>query len=156
MEVSIKGGTKSQKAYARSIIDFCAKKLMSERLAKTLVIKLHFTPLYEKYRQMGNCMWEDESYRPKEFLIEIDPSARLRRVLESICHEMVHVKQFARGEMRDLAGAEKVSFLGQKYDLGADEYFERPWEIEAHGRELGLFVRWAEKHNLGHLKWTHD
>ena len=156
MEVSIRGGTKSQKSYARSIIDFCAEKLMSKRLAKTLVIKLHFTPLYEKHRQMGNCMWEDESYRPKEFLIEIDPSARLRRVLESICHEMVHVKQFARGEMRDLAGAEKVSFLGQKYDLGADEYFERPWEIEAHGRELGLFVRWAEKHKLGHLKWTHD
>lgn len=156
MEVSIKGGTKSQKAYAKSIIEFCADKLMSTRLANTLTVKLHFTPLYEKHRQMGNCSWEDDSYRPKEFTIEIDPSARLRRVLESICHEMVHVKQFAKGEMRDLASAERVSWNGQKYDISSDEYFERPWEIEAHGRELGLFIRWAEKHELGHLKWTHD
>ena len=55
MEVSIKGGTKSQKAYAKSIIEFCADKLMSTRLANTLTVKLHFTPLYEKHRQMGNC-----------------------------------------------------------------------------------------------------
>jgi len=156
MQLSITGGSKSQKRYARDIVEFCADKLMSKRLQANLTIKLHFVKLHEKYRQMGNCIWEDDQYRPREFVIEIDPSARLRRVLESICHEMVHVKQFAKGEMRDLAGAEKVSFLGQKYDLGADEYFERPWEIEAHGRELGLFVRWAEKHNLGHLKWTHD
>ena len=156
MKVYIRGGSKTQKKYAKSIIDFCANKLMSKRLANSLIIKLHFTPLYEKHKQMGNCIWEDDSYRPKEFFLEIDPGARLRRVLESICHEMVHVKQFAKGEMRDLAGADRVSFLGQKYDLSADEYFERPWEIEAHGRELGLFIRWAEKHNLGHLKWTHD
>ena len=69
---------------------------------------------------------------------------------------MVHVKQFAKGEMRDLSGAEKVSWNGERYDLSADEYFDRPWEIEAHGRELGLFIRWAEKNKLGHLKWTHD
>jgi hypothetical protein len=156
MEISIKGGSKSQKAYARSVIEFCANKMMSTRLANTLTIKLQFIPLYEKHRQMGNCSWEDDSYRPKEFLIEIDPNNRLRRVLESICHEMVHVKQFAKGEMRDLARAEKVSFFGKQYDTSIDEYFERPWEIEAHGRELGLFVRWAEKHKLGHLKWTHD
>ena len=37
-----------------------------------------------------------------------------------------------------------------------DDYFERPWEIEAHGRELGLFVRWAEANQLGHLKWTQE
>jgi len=93
MKVYVKGGTKTQKKYARSIIDFCANKLMSKRLANSLIIKLHFTPLYEKHKQMGNCIWEDDSYRPKEFFLEIDPGARLRRVLESICHEMVHVKQ---------------------------------------------------------------
>ena len=59
-------------------------------------------------------------------------------------------------EMRDLAGAERVSYNGKKYELDKDDYFERPWEIEAHGRELGLFVRWAEANQLGHLKWTQE
>ena len=156
MDLHIKGGSKSQKRYAKDIIEFCAGKLMSKRLADNLTIKLNFVKMYEKHRQIGNCIWEDDPYRPREFLIEIDPTVRLRRVLESICHEMVHVKQFAKGEMRDLAGAERVSWNGQRYDISADEYFDRPWEIEAHGRELGLFIRWAEKNKLGHLRWTHD
>ena len=140
MQISIKGGSKTQKKYAKDIIRFCGAKLMSKRLAKSLNIKVHFVKgLLDKYNQAGNCMWEDDSYRPKEFL-----------------HEMVHVKQFAKGEMRDLAGAERVSYNGKRYELDKDDYFERPWEIEAHGRELGLFVRWAEANQLGHLKWTQE
>ena len=122
MKVYVKGGTKTQKKYARSIIDFCANKLMSKRLANSLIIKLHFTPLYEKHKQMGNCIWEDDSYRPKEFLLEIDADLKLRRVLQSVCHEMVHVKQFAKGEMRDLAGAERVSYNGKRYELDTVSY----------------------------------
>ena len=41
------------------------------------------------------------------------------------------------------------------YKDGID-YWDEPWEIEAHGRETGLFVRWAEKHKLGKRKWTQD
>ena len=157
MQISIKGGSKTQKKYAKDIIRFCGAKLMSKRLAKSLNIKVHFVKgLLDKYNQAGNCMWEDDSYRPKEFLLEIDADLKLRRVLQSVCHEMVHVKQFAKGEMRDLAGAERVSYNGKRYELDKDDYFERPWEIEAHGRELGLFVRWAEANQLGHLKWTQE
>ena len=32
----------------------------------------------------------------------------------------------------------------------------RTWEIEAHGRELGLFIRWAEKNKLGKRAWARD
>ena len=98
MQISIKGGSKTQKKYAKDIIRFCGAKLMSKRLAKSLNIKVHFVKgLLDKYNQAGNCMWEDDSYRPKEFLLEIDADLKLRRVLQSVCHEMVHVKQFAKG-----------------------------------------------------------
>ena len=36
------------------------------------------------------------------------------------------------------------------------DYWDQPWEIEAHGRECGLFVRWAEENKLGHKKWTKE
>ena len=29
-----------------------------------------------------------------------------------------------------------------------------PWEIEAHGRETGLFIRWVEENDFATKKWT--
>jgi hypothetical protein len=44
--------------------------------------------------------------------------------------------------------------MGKTYNPEKTSYWDLPWEIEAHGRETGLFIRWAEKEHLGHLKWT--
>ena len=135
MQISIKGGSKTQKKYAKDIIRFCGAKLMSKRLAKSLNIKVHFVKgLLDKYNQAGNCMWEDDSYRPKEFLLEIDADLKLRRVLQSVCHEMVHVKQYARGETKDINQFTK-SWKGDEYISlysTVDEYMALPWEKEAY------------------------
>ena len=55
-----------------------------------------------------------------------------------------------------MGGASKVRWKGSDYTREATDYYDLPWEIEAHGRECGLFIQWAENHKLGHLKWTHD
>jgi len=49
----------------------------------------------------------------------------------------------------------KHRWQGEWLDEDPD-YWDRPWEIEAHGREVGLFVRWAEKEDLAHKRWTQD
>ena len=36
------------------------------------------------------------------------------------------------------------------------DYWDQPWEIEAHGREIGLFIRWAEKEGYSKRKWVKD
>ena len=69
---------------------------------------------------------------------------------------MVHLKQFAKGEMRDMMTADKTEWLGQSMHSRSLDYYDLPWEIEAHGREVGLFVRWAEAHKLGKRRWTWD
>ena len=33
-------------------------------------------------------------------------------------------------------------------------YWDAPWEIEAHGRESGLFIQYADKNELGKFNWT--
>jgi len=35
-------------------------------------------------------------------------------------------------------------------------YWDLPWEVEAHGKELGLFIRWAEDNKLGKYAWTQE
>ena len=157
MEVTLKGGTKNQKKYSKSMAYFCAKKLMHKNLADNISVKIILrNTLHTEQNNLGTVIWEDDSYKPRKFTMEIDTSVRLRRVLESVAHEMVHIKQFARGEMRDLMVAEKVSWLGASYHRHSMDYFDQPWEIEAHGRELGLFIRWAEENKLGKCRWTWD
>ena len=38
----------------------------------------------------------------------------------------------------------KVRFMKTKYDMNDLDYWDYPWEIEAFGKQLGLFVRFCE------------
>jgi hypothetical protein len=144
MAIRITGGTKNQKKYARSMVKFCIKTLMPRM--KTLDITIKLT---NPNGAMGYCLELDNN---RTFEIEADKKLRLRKLLETIAHEMVHVKQYARRELHPV----NETWCGKTYNPKKVSYWDLPWEIEAHGREAGLFVRWAEQENLGHLKWTHD
>lgn len=144
MTIRVKGGTKSQQKYTRSMVKFCIKTLMPRM--KTLDITVQ---LKSPNGAMGYCLELDDN---RTFEIEVDRKLRMRKLLETIAHEMVHVKQFARREVTP----ELNTWYGKTYNPKKISYWDLPWEIEAHGREAGLFVRWAEQEKLGHLKWTHD
>jgi hypothetical protein len=79
----------------------------------------------------------------------------MRKLLETVAHEMVHVKQYARGELYQGSRIAKHRWQGKWISNNVD-YWDHPWEIEAHGREAGLFIRWAEENNLGHYTWAKD
>lgn len=138
--ITIIGGTPRQKRYAESMVQFCIKMLMPRMKTLDITVKL-----CSPKGALGYCCAEDI----RTFEIEVDKTSRLRRLLETIAHEMVHVKQYARKELHtDYANCWKNEFYTKT------DYWDQPWEIEAHGRELGLFIRWAELHKLGHKKWT--
>lgn len=142
MYIEVTGGTASQKKYVHSMVEYCISMLMPRM--KTLNISVNLTTLKGAY---GYCLCEDT----RNFELEIHKKLRLRPLLETLAHEMVHVKQYARKELKN----DNV-WLGKTYNPEKVCYWDQPWEIEAHGRECGLFVRWAEHHNLGHLKWAQD
>lgn len=155
MYLEVKGGTKTKRKLAESIAKFCATKLMSTRLANTLEITIELVPnLGKKVGVYGDCIWEDKPNRPKEFTVRVDSKMTPRHVVETIAHEMVHVKQWAKGELMDMQRVAKTKFNGTLF--GETEYWDRPWEIEAHGREKGLFVRWAETTGKCNQAWTFE
>lgn len=152
--VNLKGGTKTQKKYAKSMVEFCAKMLMPR--VSNLEINLHLYK-FKKDDSYGYALATDDADadRPREFNVEINTDTRLRRILETIGHEMVHVKQFARGELYQSSRTAKHRWQGV-WMRSEKDYWDLPWEIEAHGRECGLFVRWAEEMGLGNKAWTKD
>ena len=76
-----------------------------------------------------------------EYMIDLDKSLKLRDMLTTLAHELVHVKQYECGE------------LTQNSEDNIP-YWDKPSEIEAYGREVGLFITWVEENNLGNKAWT--
>jgi hypothetical protein len=157
MVIKVKGGTAKQKQHVISVINFCTNKLMPRM--KSLDITVHLKDL-KGTDAYGFCLADpdgdaDRGDRPRSFELEIHSKMKLRKLLETVCHEMVHVKQYARGELYEGQRVNKHRWQGKWIDKDPD-YWDQPWEIEAHGREAGLFIRWAEANNLGKQRWTHD
>ena len=154
--VVVTGGSKSQQKHVTSIAEFCMKKLMPRINDANVVIRLRDLTKSNAY---GFCLALEEDGkrpdRPRLFELEIHKKLPLRKVLETVAHEMVHVKQYARGELYFSNRVAKNRWQG-KWISDRVDYWDQPWEIEAHGRECGLFVRWAEENNLGTKKWTWD
>jgi len=127
--IYVQGGTKAQKMYAYSMAEFVCNKFDINP-----DIEISFRRLTND-RSLGGCVCVDKG----EYEIDIKRSLRLRDLLTTLAHEMVHVKQYE---------------LGQYKNEDEFDYWDKPSEIEAHGRETGLFVTWAEQNKLAHKKWT--
>ena len=152
MHIEIVGGSTTQKFYVESMMRFCHEKLFPRM--RTLYLNVHIRNFGDD-DSCGYCVPTEPGSRPREFDIELNRNLRLRTLLETVGHEMVHVKQYARGELYVGARNAKHRWQGKWMSENVN-YWDHPWEIEAHGREAGLFIQYAEQNNLGRYKWTQD
>jgi len=142
MFIEVTGGKEYQRKRVQSIAEFCVETLMPRMRTLEVTIKLK-----KPKGAMGYCLELDSN---REFELEIDRTQSLRKLLETVAHEMVHVKQFARRELHP----SNDTWFGKTYNPKKVSYWDLPWEIEAHGREVGLFVRWCEANDLGNYSWA--
>jgi hypothetical protein len=128
---------------------FYATKLMTPRLVNSLEITINVHNEYHKNTgYLGDAVPTDDEVtsRPKRFEINLDFQKRFKNLLISLGHEMVHVKQYAKGELKFHERGNTVTFQKQQYT--DDEYWESPWEIEAYGREPGLWQKFKPTYRL--------
>lgn len=144
IDIQINGTAKNiDRDKMHAAIEFLAIKLMGRRLTNNIGIEVTLTKgLRRKKRAYAFCAVADDNYRPRYFDIEIDADLSQKVTLEALAHELVHVKQYARGELREsyVASRTKVFWKGNRVDADSIDYWELPWEIEAHGRERGLYL----------------
>ena len=95
MIVRVTGGTKYQREVASKVVYWTAKKLGIHRM-RTLYIQAVLSKIKNAD---GYCSMEDDEKRT--FTIEVNKTLKLRQLIMTLIHEMVHVKQFARNEMID-------------------------------------------------------
>lgn len=126
---------------------FFAECMTGPRLSKNLDLMITFNKLKEAE---GYCFPVDdyEKNGPRTFEIEIDKVMGRKDILRVLAHEIVHVKQYARKELKKLEG-NVASWNGKTLRVTGDhiQYLFLPWEIEAFGTERALVVAY-----LTHLK----
>ena len=125
---------------------FYADMLMTKRLTKNLTIEIRFDKTAWKKSDDALCEIEDwDSRSPRWFKIYIKPNLPRARILKALAHEFVHVKQYATNELKQYVKSSSV-VRWQKKMIDEDKisYWDQPWEIEAFGREVGLYLRYVE------------
>lgn len=144
-EISIKGYRLSdcQKQMVQSAVDHALDYLISKRMKNTLEISIIVKKdLFKNTSIWGNMMIEDDSRSPKFFNIHLSYSGvqSFGQLIRVLCHELVHVTQFATRRMRHLSGPYRIGFGRVHYTSSDVDYDDRPWEIEAYALEEEIYA----------------
>lgn len=82
------------------------------------------------------------SHVKKDIVMAIDPATDITQMLETVCHEMIHVKQIAKGQMKLIQAGEKIVWMGKEYP--EEKYHDLPWEIEAMAKSERMYRKFSD------------
>lgn len=138
--VVTKGGRKAHRELAEKVCYFMMKKLLPRH--RKMLISVEFQANLEKNDGMMAYAMDLED---RVFEIGVDRDLMknhgLREFVTAICHEMVHVKQYVKGELKYAGDKE----LWKGRDCADMEYMDQPWEKEAYKLQDKLAMEvWEE------------
>jgi hypothetical protein len=152
MQITITGmlGKRKEKAILKEAAEFFAHQLMDPRMVRNLIVDIEVN---KNLDVQGECVNEDGTRNPRFFTIGLKLQD-LDEMVKILGHEMVHVKQHAKNELQSgimvaTRGGLKMysKWMGEiwKPKGKEDRYYDAPWEIEAFGREVGLYAKWLNR-----------
>lgn len=127
----------------RAVLFYSEILIPSERIRNNIHITIKFDKDLDFYGTAG-IMGHNTLKKAREFEIELHPGIQARGIFSTLAHEMVHVKQYAFGELDEHLSVWK----GKKVNSDKIDYWWQPWEIEAHGLENALLAKFATKEKL--------
>ena len=140
--------SKLQEEMIRSAVGHSLDCLVSSRMKRSLEITITIEKnLYKDTRIWGDMSVEEECRSPKLFDVRLNYSGvqSYGQLIKVLCHELIHVSQFATRRLRHLSGPCRVAFGRIHYTSSDIEYEDRPWELEAHALEDEIYAYVREK-----------
>tara|TARA_B100000287_G_C20294793_1_gene647375 strand:- start:38 stop:499 length:462 start_codon:yes stop_codon:yes gene_type:complete len=117
--IEVTGGFKGQRERVLDVMTFCIEQLLPRH--RTLDIDVRIWNCEKHERAMGQCLFVGDNV----FQIDLDNKQKLYDLIVTTCHEMVHVKQYARKELTE--SFPRSYWYGELYTDGRCY----PWELEA-------------------------
>ena len=149
------GGNRALRELSERVAEYCIGELGLSRY-RTLEIEIHLNRCLDD-GAYGFC-YEGENDR--DFTIEVDkripkmPAKLLKgqngrdAFIETLCHEMVHVMQTAKGTLKDrFRGGYKKFWKG--VDHTGTPYSKQPWERQAYRMQGKLLKGFKESEKKG-------
>jgi hypothetical protein len=152
-------GYKTQSERFRTLLEdsaeYYARKMMRSDLCENIHLEIIVTKDLEKKEGVnhiyGYChITDDRLSRPREFEIELDAKKRVTKMLLTLAHEMTHLKQFARRQLRNYDNGSttwKGETVGRKREKKIG-HRRLPWEVEAYKKEKELFLDLVNNTNI--------
>jgi hypothetical protein len=105
----------------------------------------------EKAGLIGDISLSDTSVKGGKFYLHYNPNQSHQRIIQSLIHELTHVKQVSKGELLPNNDYTSIFWKGKEYITAKDynklmkknptEYMKLPWEVEANNNMRGLYTQ---------------
>lgn len=156
-EVLITGGSKLQRRLLEEACIYYLNRLLGFQLARELVVVVKIRKnLLEQENAKADCIWDDDRKEPREFEVRLDAGLTVMAMLRCLAHECVHIEQYVTGKIKDTNSLYITKWRGKNIDTRQHDYFELPWELDAHGKEAGLMDRFINTKGYSKKKWYKD
>jgi hypothetical protein len=128
MDYLVEAHSKQKKQFIEAILPSIIEQLGLTNTRKSLVIRLE-----KDCEQMGYTVPVDilDSY-----VVVIKPTMSIKSIGLSLAHEMVHVRQMAKGILKIKNGVNY--WCGKRYSKRT-KYLDQPWEQDAFARQELVF-----------------
>ena len=135
----------------RHLINFTLEQLISKNLKNKLKLYVYFRKKYSFDKDTVGYLqtYAQTKTVPVRFAkMYIRTDMSFLNILETITHELVHLKQYATGQLskRIWKSDNRVHYRWEKKDIGVQsdiEYKNRPYEIEAFEKQFPLVDKWT-------------
>ena len=137
MFLDVKGFNKKQKRLVTEAALFFIDKLIHPNTVNVLEL----TIVRKKLWADGFCQYEDSNIRPRSFVLEISKDLEGEELIKTIAHELVHVKQYVKGELKERYKPNYYHMWHKELIIvNEDNFYDVPWEVEARKLEQELFL----------------
>ena len=135
----------------RHLINFTLEQLISKNLKNKLKLYVYFRKKYSFDKDTVGYLqtYAQTKTVPIRFAkMYIRTDMSFLNILETIAHELVHLKQYATGQLskRIWKSDNQVHYRWERKDIGVQsdiEYKNRPYEIEAFAKQFPLVDKWT-------------
>jgi len=125
--------------------EFYGEYLLHKRLSDYINLTIEFEKFPRGSNDYAYCDYIGDNHKPKDFIITVERRLCKRETLLALAHEMTHLAQYAKGELKDLFRPVRMTkWKGEKFDAETVDYWSAPWEREARGMEMELYVKFCE------------
>ena len=136
MEFKVDGSRRNKK-FVEAILPSMISQLKLENCTKAVVIRI-------KDECDGNQgITVDLSELTGCYMVVIKPTRKLKDIGLTLAHEMVHVKQLAKGILKNKQNGVNI-WAGKRY-TNKIAYLDMPWEIEAFSKQELILRRAFEE-----------